>query len=260
VRVRRAAVAGTFYPADPAELAAVVDRALPPCPGGEPVPKALIAPHAGYQYSGAVAGSAYARLAPLRDVARRVVLVGPAHRVPIDGLALSGADAFATPLGLVEVDDEARRTLHAARHLSVDDAAHAGEHSLEVQLPFLQRTLARCRIVPLLVGDAAPAAVAEILDLLWDGQATLIVASSDLSHYHDHAAATRRDRRTAAAITAGDVDGIGDDDACGARPVRGLLVAARRHGLTPRLLDLRTSGDTAGPRDRVVGYGAFALA
>jgi AmmeMemoRadiSam system protein B len=144
--------------------------------------------------------------------------------------------------------------------VSVDDAAHAGEHSLEVQLPFLQRTLARCRIVPLLVGDAAPPAVAEVLDLLWDGPATLIVASSDLSHYHDHATATRRDRRTAAAITAGAVDGIADGDACGARPVRGLLEAARRHGLTARLLDLRTSGDTAGPRDRVVGYGAFTLA
>jgi hypothetical protein len=260
VTVRPAAVAGTFYPDDPAALAAAVDRLLPPPPPGEPPPKALVAPHAGYVYSGAVAGVAYARLLPLRRAVRRVVLVGPAHRAALDGLALSAADAFATPLGLVDVDDDARRRLLALPGVVLDDVPHAGEHSLEVQLPFLQRVLERFRIVPLAAGDAEPAAVADALDVLWDGPETVIVVSSDLSHYHDHATAAARDRRTAAAILARAVDGIGDRDACGARPLRGLLEAARRHGLEARQLDLRTSGDTAGPRDRVVGYGAFAFA
>ena len=173
---------------------------------------------------------------------------------------MSGADAFATPLGTVEVDAGARRRVLALPHVTVDDAAHAAEHSLEVQLPFLQRVLCDFRIVPLVVGDADPAAIADVLDAVWGGPETAVVVSSDLSHYHDHTTATVRDRRTAAAIVVRAFERIGDDDACGARPVRGLLAAARRHALTVRLLDLRTSGDTAGPRHRVVGYGAFALA
>jgi len=259
-RVRPPAVAGAFYPDDPAELAAAVDRALPAAPEGEPAPKALIVPHAGYIYSGPIAGTAYARLVPLRDVIRRVVLLGPAHRVAVEGLAVSGAGAFATPLGTVEVDGEARRLVLTLPQVRVDDDAHAREHSLEVHLPFLQRVLARFRILPLVAGHAAPAAVSDVLDLVWGGPETLIVVSSDLSHYHDYETATARDRRTAQAIVAGALEKIGPEDACGAYPVKGLLEAARRHRLTVRLLDLRNSGDTAGPRDEVVGYGAFALA
>ena len=260
VRVRPPAVAGAFYPGDPAELAAAVDRALPAVPEGEPAPKALIVPHAGYVYSGAIAGAAYARVVPLRDVIRRVVLLGPAHRMPVNGLAVSSAGAFATPLGVVEVDDAARRLVLTLPQVRIDDAAHAREHSLEVHLPFLQRVLARFRILPLVVGHATPAVVSGVLDLVWGGPETLIVVSSDLSHYNDYDTATARDRRTAQAIVACAPERISPEDACGAYPVKGLLDAARRHGLTVRLLDLRNSGDTAGPRDEVVGYGAFALA
>jgi hypothetical protein len=258
-RIRPAAVAGRFYPGAPDELAAFIDRALPSAPPDAPAPKALIVPHAGYPYSGPVAATAYARLRPLRETVHRVVLLGPAHFAPVRGLAVSGADAFATPLGTVEVDDALRRRVLALPQVEVDDAAHAREHSLEVQLPFLQRLLARFAILPLVVGHPTTAEVAEVLDLVWGGAETLVVVSSDLSHYHDHATATALDRRTAAAIVARAVESIGPDDACGAAPVRGMLEAARRRGLDVEMLDLRNSGDTAGPRHEVVGYGAFVL-
>lgn len=253
-------MAGLFYPADPDELRATVDRALAvPVPADEPAPKAVIVPHAGYVYSGPTAGVAYARLARLRDRIAHVVLLGPAHRVWVDGLAVSGADAFETPLGAVQVDDALRRRALAHPAVRIDDHAHASEHSLEVQLPFLVRTLGRFTLLPLAVGGARAADVASVLDLVWGGDETLVVVSSDLSHYHDYATARARDTRTTAAIVAGRGDDVSDDDACGARPIRGLLEAARSRGLAVRVLDLRNSGDTAGDRDRVVGYGAFAL-
>lgn len=256
MKVRHAAAAGTFYPGDPEALAAVVDRSIGQSPRSLRAPKALIAPHAAYASSGAVAGSAYALLGPLRDVVRRVVLLGPSHRDAPVGFALSSAGAFETPLGLVEVDADACRAVLGLPHVGIDDAAHRLEHSLEVQLPFLQRTLARFRIVPLVVGAAGSAEIAGVLDRLWDGAETLLVVSADLSHDHDPVKVQRRDRRTAAAIAATAVDSIADDDACGAGPLRGLLEAARRHGIAPRLLDLRVSG----PAERVVGLAAFALA
>jgi hypothetical protein len=259
---RPAAVAGRFYRADPTELAAVIDAALdaaaPPAP--EPAPQALIVPHAGYVYSGPVAASAYARLRPHRARIRRVVLLGPPHFVPVAGLAVSGADAFRTPLGAVAVDDELRRRALELPQVVVDDRAHAREHSLEVQLPFLQRVLDRFTILPLLAGRPTPAEAADALAWVWDESGTLVVISSDLSHYHDYATAAVRDGRTAAAIVARDVDGVDAEDACGAAAVRGVLEWACRRDLGVRLLDLRSSGDTAGPRDEVVGYGAFALA
>jgi len=258
--VRKAAVAGMFYPAAPDTLRATVRRALDVAvPADEPTPKAIIAPHAGYQYSGPTAGVVYARLRALRGRITRVVLAGPAHRAYVDGIAVSGADAFATPLGDVPVDDELRHRVLTHQAVVVDDRSHLGEHSLEVQLPFLLETIGRFALLPLAVGDAHPDDVAEVLDLVWGGDETLVVVSSDLSHYHDYATARALDARTAAAIVAGDALGIADDDACGARPIRGLLVAAHRHDLGVRLLDLRSSGDTAGDRERVVGYGAFAL-
>ena len=259
-KVRAPAVAGRFYPADPAELRSLVHELLaevPPATG--PAPKAIIAPHAGYPYSGPIAASAYARFAPARDTVRRVILLGPSHFVALDGLATSSAEAFATPLGVVPLDLEATRQLRSLPQVQELDGAHEQEHSLEVQLPFLQTVLGRFTLVPLAVGDAAPEKIAEVLDLLWGGPETRFVISSDLSHYHDLATTQALDRATAHAIEALKPSGIGEEGACGRVPIRGLLQAARRHGLRARTIDLRTSGDTAGPRDQVVGYGAFAF-
>jgi hypothetical protein len=262
-RVRRPAVAGSFYPEDPKALERSVLEQLaavsPPGPDAAP-PKALIVPHAGYVFSGPVAATAYASLRPLRGKLERVVLLGPCHQVPFRGLAVPDAEVFATPLGGVEVDAPgvARAlTLPQVRRL---DAAHEWEHSLEVQLPFLQLVLGSFRLVPLAVGDARDGEVAEVLDLLWGGGETLVLVSSDLSHYHDYATARRLDAATSDAILALRPAALGPESACGRAAVRGLLVAARRHGLRPQLLDLRSSGDTAGGRDRVVGYGSYAFA
>jgi AmmeMemoRadiSam system protein B len=258
--VRPAAVAGSFYPADARELETDVDSFLEVAVASdEPLPKALIVPHAGYIYSGVTAGAAYARLKRSRGAVERVVLLGPAHRVWVDGIAVSSADGFVTPLGVVPVDDAYRRRALAFPFVQIGDRAHAAEHALEVQLPFLQRLLGEFAVLPLVVGDAGTDDVAQVIDALWGGNETLIVVSSDLSHHHDYDTARRLDARTAAAIVAGDVDSIRDDDACGARPVRGLLEAARHRGLGARLVDLRNSGDTAGDRESVVGYGAFIL-
>jgi MEMO1 family protein len=263
VRVRPPAVAGFFYPEDPAELAAAVDACLaqaPPPRAGEAPPKALVVPHAGYVYSGPVAASAYARIAPHAGAIRRVVLLGPAHRVWIRGLAAPRADGFATPLGVVPVDCRAVDAVAALPQLEVSDAPHAGEHSLEVQLPFLQRVLGPFTLVPLAVGDAEAEEVAEVLERLWGGPETLVLVSSDLSHYHDYATARRLDRAACAAIEALDGSGLGPDSACGCVPLSGLLRVARARGLRAQTLDLRSSGDTAGGRDRVVGYGAWSFA
>lgn len=257
---RPAAVAGSFYPADPAVLARTVDEAVRAAPAPARAPKALIVPHAGYVYSGPIAGSGYAQLLPARGTIRRVVLLGPAHRAPLRGLATSGADAFVTPLGRIEIDDDARRLVLTLPQVSMDDRAHAREHSLEVHLPFLQRTLATFRVLPLVVGMAADEEVADVLDLVWGGPETVIVVSSDLSHHLDYDTAATLDRRTAEAIVERRPGDVGVEHACGAFAVRGLLTAARRHELTVRLLDLRSSGDTAGTHDEVVGYGAFAFA
>ena len=263
MKVRPPAVAGSFYPADPAVLRATVEDVLTGAsdrvPAG-PVPKAVIVPHAGYIYSAPIAASAYARVVPGRGRIRRVVLLGPAHRVPVRGIAAPSADAFATPLGPVPVDVTGREALVAAGLVAVGDDVHAGEHSLEVQLPFVKVVLGDVPVLPLAVGDADPDLVAEVLDGVWGGEETLVVVSTDLSHYLDQASATEVDRRTAAAIVARRPDRLGRSDACGLRPVQGLLTAAVRHELEVDLLDLRTSADTAGDPDRVVGYGAFALA
>jgi len=258
---RATAVAGTFYPDAPGALARAVDGFLDAAPSGDaPAPKALIAPHAGYIYSGAIAARAYAALAPARDTIRRVVLLGPVHRVPVRGLAAPGlgVTAFATPLGEIPLDREAIDKLRMLPQVVASDAAHAMEHSLEVHLPFLQKVLARFSLVPLAVGDASAEEVAEALEMLWGGAETVIVVSSDLSHYLDYATARRTDQQTAARIVALDPR-ITHEEACGGTPINGLLLSARHHGLSAELLDLRNSGDTAGPRDRVVGYGAFAF-
>lgn len=229
-----------------------------PTPTRPEPPKALIVPHAGHVYSGPIAASAYGLLRPFASRYRRVVLLGPSHRVPLRGLGLPGVGAFATPLGLVPLDEEAVALAAECPAVGVAPAAHAREHSLEVQLPFLQRVLPSFSLVPLTVGAASADEVAEVLERLWGGEETLIVISSDLSHYEGYDAGRLHDRATAARILA--LDGHFDgEDACGCVPVQGLLASARRHHLAAELVDLRSSGDTAGDKDRVVGYGAFAF-
>ena len=254
-------VAGMFYPADPLEIQAEIRTFLSQAaaPGGEP-PKALVVPHAGYVYSGPVAANAYAQLIPVADRIHRVVMFGPAHRMPFRGIACHTAERFRTPLGEVPVDREALEAILDLPQVACLNAAFAGEHCLEVQLPFLQMILKDFEIVPLLVGDAAPPEVAEVMERLWDGDETLILVSSDLSHYLDYASARMIDRQTTEAIETLNPEAIGPEQACGRIPVKGLLLEARRHGLRPHTLDLRNSGDTAGPRNQVVGYGAYVFA
>jgi len=264
--MRQPAVAGSFYPAAPDALgAAVADFLVAADAAGTgdmpdaPAPKAIIAPHAGYIYSGAVAASAYARCAARAAAVRRVVLLGPAHRVGFRGIALPGVDGFATPLGTIPLDRDAIALIETLPQVVTRADAHADEHSLEVHLPFLQMMLEEFSLVPLVVGQAEPAEVEQVIEALWGGAETLIVVSSDLSHYHDYATARRMDRATSAAIEAMTPERIAHDDACGRLPIAGLLRAAGRRGLRARMIDLRNSGDTAGPRDSVVGYGAYVV-
>jgi AmmeMemoRadiSam system protein B len=258
--IREPVVAGLFYPAEPGALRDEVRRYLSAAAtSGEAPPKAIIAPHAGYVYSGPVAGTAYARLAALRGTVRRVVLLGPCHRVAFRGIAASSAERFRTPLGDIATDTAALEALARFPQVNLLDAAHAQEHSLEVHLPFLQEVLGDFTLVPLVVGDATAAEVAEVLEALWGGPETLVVISSDLSHYHDYPTARARDAATTRAIEALRLENLDHEDACGRTPIIGLLEVARRHGYTVENVDLRNSGDTAGPRDRVVGYGAYVL-
>ena len=259
-QIREPAVAGLFYPADPKVLTTMIDGYLADYePGSEPPPKAIIVPHAGYIYSGPVAAAAYRRLEPLRGRISRVVLLGPSHRVGFIGLAVSSADQFHTPLGNIPLDRamcEQLATLPQVHHL---DQAHAMEHSLEVQLPFLQRVLDNFTLVPLVVGEATAEEVAEVLEAAWGGDETLIVISSDLSHYHSYREAQQMDRDTCRAIEAMKPESIVYEGACGRNPVMGLLQVARRKGLSAHTLDLRNSGDTSGSRESVVGYGAWSF-
>jgi MEMO1 family protein len=281
--VRPAAVAGVFYPAEAAELRDHVMRFVetaadrPGCvPVGGPspagslryqavpentatAPSAVIAPHAGYRYSGPTAGYAYQALAARRDTVERVVVVGPAHRVPFAGIGVTSARAWSTPLGDIDVDAEARDRVRGVPDVVDADDAHAPEHSIEVQLPFVREVLGPVPVLPLVVGRTTPDAVARALDAVWTDDNTVVIASSDLSHYLDDETARQRDQHTAEAIIEARRNDIGPRDACGALPIAGLLTAALKRGLAPQLLDLSTSADTAGEPARVVGYGSFAL-
>ncbi|MCG6937950.1 MAG: AmmeMemoRadiSam system protein B [Gammaproteobacteria bacterium] len=265
--IRPPAVAGTFYEGNSQALADNVNVLLDDARlesgssiAGEtrPLPKAIIVPHAGYIYSGPIAAAAYARLTKASGTIKRVVLLGPVHRVPVRGLALPGADAFATPLGNINIDQSAIAAIKNLPQVVVSSEAHAYEHSLEVQLPFLQSVLDDFQLVPLAVGDATPAEVAEVLDVLWGGPETLIVISSDLSHFLPYQTARAADSETVHNIL--HLRGsLSHEQACGGTPVNGLILAARKHHLLPHLLDLRNSGDTAGDKNRVVGYASFAF-
>ncbi|MBK7542673.1 MAG: AmmeMemoRadiSam system protein B [Candidatus Competibacteraceae bacterium] len=258
--VRTPAVAGLFYPADTAELHAQVRHFIgeAEAPDG-PSPKAIIAPHAGYVYSGPIAASAYARLQAVRGPITRVVLLGPSDRVGFRGIAASAMTAFETPLGKIPVDQTAVARARELPEVGILEQAHTREHSLEVHLPFLQEVLGEFELVPLVVGEARPSQVGEVLEALWGGPETLIVISTDLSHYLDYQHARQMDQETSRAIETLRFEEIGYEQACGRNPVNGLLWVARRKHLNVETIDLRNSGDTAGSRDQVVGYGAYAF-
>lgn len=260
--VRPAAQAGRFYPGSAAALGrAAEDYLRNAVGGGASDPKAIVAPHAGYRYSGPVAGSAFAPWAGKAGVIRRVVILGPSHWVNFDGVALPGVGAMATPLGSVPVDAEAVATLADLPQVHVYPDAHTPEHAIEVELPFLQVVLgAGFTIVPLVVGRENDAGLAAVIERLWGGAETRFVLSSDLSHYLSYSEAREADAETAAAIERQEITAITSRRACGSRPIRGFLVAAEPHPVQVRTVDLRNSGDTAGPRDSVVGYGAFHFA
>jgi MEMO1 family protein len=259
--IRPAAVAGMFYPGNARALAAELDDLLGSAESLAPrlgFPKVLIVPHAGYIYSGAVAASAYDAVRPARGVVSRVVLLGPVHRVPVRGLAAPSAEAFATPLGSVPIDRAALRQVADLPQVVTSDPAHALEHSLEVQLPFLQKTLGSFSLVPFAVGTASIEEVAQVIERLWGGPETLIVISTDLSHYHGYDEARRIDGETITRI-AGFATDLDHDEACGATPLNGLLCVAKKRKLSLKLLAACNSGDAAGGRERVVGYSAFGL-
>jgi AmmeMemoRadiSam system protein B len=258
-QVRPPAVAGRFYPGTAGQLDASVKSLLSAATPQGPAPKGIIAPHAGYVYSGPIAATAYASVRTRAAQIEKVILLGPAHRVALDGLALPAADRFATPLGEVEIDAALAAAVLELPQVIRSEQAHALEHSLEVHVPFLQALLPRFTLLPLVVGDASPAEVAQVLERVWGGPETLIVVSSDLSHYHSYADARRIDEATVAWISSTDAPGLDPRRACGARCIDGLIEYGRHHPLDLELLDLRNSGDTAGTRDQVVGYAAFAI-
>jgi AmmeMemoRadiSam system protein B len=260
IKVQAPVVAGSFYSDNPEELRSIVREYISAANQLLPhTPKALIAPHAGYIYSGPVAGTAYAQLSASADTISRVVLLAPSHRVAFRGIALSSADVFRTPLGDIEVDSDAISLIRDIPNVQVMDQAFSQEHSLEVHLPFLQVSLSDFKLVPLVIGDIDPASVAEILETVWGGDETLIVVSSDLSHYLDYESAKATDSATSKAIEQLQPGRISHQQACGGTPVKGLIQIALHKRLEAITLDMRNSGDTAGPKDRVVGYGAYAF-
>lgn len=257
IRVRQPEVAGLFYPAEVAKLTAMLEGFFQVLPSVDyPQPKAIIAPHAGYIYSGMVAAHAYSTLQKFRQLIKRVVLLGPAHRMYFRGIALTAADAFVTPLGEIPLATNVADLLtHPA--VTINEQAYYMEHCLEVQLPFLQTMLENFTILPLLIGDVAPAVVAQVLATVWGDQHTLIVVSSDLSHYLSYDAAKTIDATTSAAILALEPEKLAHNQACGVLPIQGLLYLAKQYNLQATLLTLQNSGDTAGTKDKVVGYGAY---
>ncbi|HBC56438.1 MAG TPA: AmmeMemoRadiSam system protein B [Gammaproteobacteria bacterium] len=257
---RAPAVAGTFYPAHPQELKQMVDGFLDEVAiHTHSSPKALIVPHAGYIYSGPIAATAYAQLASMRDKINRVIVLGPAHRVAFHGLAVPSVASFNMAFGQIPVDQSTIEKLVQLPQVSVMDEAHQLEHSLEVQLPFLDTVLDHFTLVPIVVGEASAQQVAEVIESCWGGEETLIVVSSDLSHYEQYETAKKIDRETCQQIEALEWQALTYSSACGCQAICGLLLIAQRLNLSIKLIDLRSSGDTAGDHHRVVGYGAFVV-
>jgi AmmeMemoRadiSam system protein B len=256
---RLPAVAGSFYPANPKQLHLMLDQYLSDAATDAKAPKAMIVPHAGYIYSGQIAASAYARLIKAHDLITRVVLIGPSHRLAFRGLAVSRTEAFITPLGDISVDMKSVDAIVQLPFVEYIEQAHTYEHSLEVHLPFLQEVLDSFDIVPIVAGDASPAQVSQVLEMLWGGEETLIVISSDLSHYHEYATAKQMDETTSRIIEQLQYEELVSEYACGMVPVSGLLKLAREKSLSINTIDLRNSGDTAGDKASVVGYGAYVI-
>ena len=262
-RMRAPAVAGQFYPDDPIKLRLAINEYISQAKQRDKAdptdsrPKAIIGPHAGYIYSGPIAGSGYAHLANLKSQPSRVVLVGPSHWARVAGLATSSARAFVTPLGNVPVDVKAIEKILELPQVVVQDDAHIREHCLEVHLPFLQTSFGDFELVPLVVGNASASEVAEVLRSLWGGPETIVVISSDLSHYHTYDTAVMLDKITSQAIE--ELRLLKEGQACGLKAINGLLFFAKQVALRAETVDLRNSGDTAGPKDRVVGYGAYVF-
>lgn len=260
-QIRQPAVSGSFYPDNPKILRAMLEDYLQQVviTPADKAPRAVIVPHAGYIYSGEIAASAYARLRPKRSIIKRVVILGPSHRVGFSGLALSHAEVFKTPLGDIPLDTTAIATLVNFPFVEYMDQAHLYEHSLEVQLPFLQVTLDSFQLIPIVVGDCSAEQIEQVLELFYGKDDTLIVISSDLSHFHDYATAQQLDKETSEKIERLDYQHLDYDSACGRAPVSGLLALAKNKSLRVETIDLRNSGDTAGDKSRVVGYGAYVI-
>jgi len=262
-KIRPTAVAGMFYPSDPQELQTMVNGYLSQTRPLENIHardiKAIIAPHAGYIYSGPVAASAYRYLEDLKSQIANVVLIGPSHRIPLLGLATSSADYFSTPLGNIPINRAITEELNTLPFVTELDQAHSMEHSLEVHLPFLQLTLGEFQLIPIVAGDASSQQVDQLISMALQHEKTLLVISSDLSHYHDYGTAQQLDNETCEAIETLSAEDLDSSHACGFIPVRGLLKYAREHGLTATTVDCRNSGDTTGPRNEVVGYGAYVF-
>ncbi len=258
-KVHEPVVAWTFYPGSSVELKRTVEELLAAVQTDVPVPKAIIAPHAGYVYSGSIAASAYVCLAKAKNQIKRVILLGPSHRYPLRGLAVHSAEIFSTPLGNIAIDRDSIDQILQLPQVNQIDEAFMQEHSLEVQLPFLQCTLNKFQLVPIVVGMATNEQVADVIKMLWNGLSTLVVISSDLSHYQSYAVARQLDQLTANAIVALQPESVSSELACGGTAIRGLLEVAKEKQLTAKIIDLRNSGDTSGQMDQVVGYGAFHL-
>lgn len=259
-QIRQPAVAGMFYPSDKQSLAHDIHQYLDQANTElASIPKALVVPHAGYIYSGPVAAFAYKKLLPVKEKINRVVLLGPSHRVAFHGLAAPQSSFFSTPLGDIPIDRQSIELVADLPQVIISEQAHLEEHSLEVQLPFLQEVLKKFTLVPLVVGDADRYEVAEVIEKLWGDENTLIVISTDLSHYHSYNEAKQMDRATSDAIVNLKAEQIGYDDACGRNGLKGMITVAQEKQLAAEILDLRNSGDTAGDKSRVVGYGAYAF-
>ncbi len=261
VNIRQTAVAGTFYPADKADLKIMLNRYLNDAPKAEKVPKAIIVPHAGYIYSGSIAAAAYVRLTSNTQRFSKVLLIGPSHRVAFHGLALTTADQFITPLGQIAIDTVAVEEINKLDFVDYLDQAHALEHSLEVQLPFLQTVLQDFSLIPVVAGDATADQVCQLIEMFWEQDDVLVVISSDLSHFHDYQTAQVLDQKTSEIIEQLQYEKLDSYSACGKVPVSGLMKLAEKNKLQIKTIDLRNSGDTAGSADmnRVVGYGAYVI-
>ncbi|MCH2206337.1 MAG: AmmeMemoRadiSam system protein B [Lentisphaerales bacterium] len=257
--IRRAAVAGTFYYNSPTRLLTYVNELLDHATDQPDVGKAIIAPHAGHIYSGPIAASAYRSLRKRQKQIKKVVLIGPSHYVGFMGLATSTADHYETPLGLIPLDTELANQALEIKEVVTMDHAHLQEHSLEVHLPFLQATLNDFTLLPIVIGETSNETIAAVLSKVWGGDETLIICSTDLSHYMDYNGAQTKDQKTVQSILNGNLENLTHNNACGLTPIKGLIKTIKQKKLTTKLLDLRNSGDTAGDKERVVGYASFLI-